>query len=204
DLYEATFDPRWLGEALALAHQTERRFADAAGGGWFMTSHAHEQLIARERPAYDGAEPSGTSVALMNAVRLAAFTGDDQWRQVAERGFGAHAATLSERPNAMTEALLALDFFLDVPLEIALVWPAGAFDAAAPLAAILRATFVPSRALAGAAAPNVAAAGKVVSFIREKVAVGDHLTAYVCRRGVCQLPATEPAQLQAQLRSDHS
>ncbi|MEO7667941.1 MAG: thioredoxin domain-containing protein, partial [Polyangia bacterium] len=42
DLYEATFDPRWLGEALALAHQTERRFADAAGGGWFMTSHAHE------------------------------------------------------------------------------------------------------------------------------------------------------------------
>ena len=115
DLYEATFDPRWLGEALALAHQTERRFADAAGGGWFMTSHAHELLIAREKPAYDGAEPSGTSVALMNAVRLAAFTGDDQWRQVAERGFRAHAATLSERPIAMTEALLALDFFLDVP-----------------------------------------------------------------------------------------
>jgi uncharacterized protein YyaL (SSP411 family) len=103
----------------------------------------------------------------------------------------------------MTEALLALDFFLDVPLEIALVWPGDAFDANSPLAAVLRATFLPSRALAGAAEPNVAAAAKVVSFMRGKVAVGGQPTAYVCRRGACQLPATEAAQLQAQLRSDH-
>ena len=58
DLYEATFDRRWLEAALALAEETERRFADPAGG-WFMTAGDHEKLIAREKPAYDGAEPSG-------------------------------------------------------------------------------------------------------------------------------------------------
>ena len=68
DLYEATFEPRWLREALALADETERLFADPAGG-WFMTAADHEKLIAREKPAYDGAEPSGTSVALLNALR---------------------------------------------------------------------------------------------------------------------------------------
>ena len=49
-------------------------------GGWFMTAADHERLLAREKPAYDGAEPSGTSVALLNALRLATFTGDDRWR----------------------------------------------------------------------------------------------------------------------------
>ena len=69
DLFEATFEPRWLREAIALADDTERLFADPAGG-WFMTADDHERLIAREKPAYDGAEPSGTSVALLNALRL--------------------------------------------------------------------------------------------------------------------------------------
>ena len=57
DLYEATFDVRYLGEALALAETSERLFADPAGA-WFMSSQNHETLIAREKPAYDGAEPS--------------------------------------------------------------------------------------------------------------------------------------------------
>ncbi|MBC8133961.1 MAG: thioredoxin domain-containing protein, partial [Deltaproteobacteria bacterium] len=179
DLYEATFEQRWLGEALALAHQMERRFADttrgAEGGGWFMTSDAHETLIAREKPGHDGAEPSGTSVALMNAVRLAVFTGDDDWRQVAARGFRAHAQVLKDRPIAMTEALLALDFFWDTPQEIAVVWPAGVSPtAAASLVSVLRRTYLPSRALAGVSESEVGALGRLVPFVREKVAAGGH------------------------------
>ena len=62
DVYQATFEPRYLAEALHLADATERLFADP-GGGWFMTGSIHETLIARERPTQDGAEPSGSSVA---------------------------------------------------------------------------------------------------------------------------------------------
>ena len=57
-----------------------------------MTADDHERLIAREKPAYDGAEPSGTSVALLNALRLATFTSDDRWRAIADRAFAALAA----------------------------------------------------------------------------------------------------------------
>ncbi|HVV50139.1 MAG TPA: thioredoxin domain-containing protein, partial [Polyangia bacterium] len=84
DLFEASFDPRWLREALALCADTERLFGDPAFGGWFTTSVKHETLLAREKPSYDGAIPSGTSVAILNALRAAAFTGDDHWRAGAD------------------------------------------------------------------------------------------------------------------------
>jgi len=202
DLYEATFESRWIEAALALASETERAFADAAGG-WFMTSADHEALIARERPAYDGAEPSGTSVALMNAARLAAYTDDERWRTVAERAVAAHAGTLVERPVAMTEALLALDFLRGEPREVVIVWRDGAEGqpGAEALRAALRRTFVPARVLACGAESAVAGLGRIVPFAREKGALGGDPTAYVCRQGRCELPVKDAAAFTAQLGS---
>ena len=195
---------RWFDEALKLVNETERAFADPAGG-WFMTGAAHEALIARERPAYDGAEPSGTSVALMNAARLAVYTDDDRWRQVVTRGLRAHAAVLNERPIAMTEALLALDFFLDDALEVVVVWPDGApAESASAFLEVLRRTFLPSRALVCGPESVVASAARAVPFAREKVAIGGGATAYVCRRGRCDLPVTDPAALLTQVRAKPS
>jgi uncharacterized protein YyaL (SSP411 family) len=199
DLFEATADPRWLDEALRLARDTESLFADPAGA-WFMTGAAHEALIARERPAYDGAEPSGTSVAMRNAARLAVYTDDSTWRDVAARAFRAHAAVLAERPMAMTEALLALDFFLDDPREIVVVWPDGAAPGeAAPLLSVLRRTFLPAAVTAIGSEAEVARIGRTAPFAREKLAVEGKPTAFVCRQGRCQLPVTDPDAFAAQL-----
>jgi uncharacterized protein len=197
DLFEATFDPRWLRDAIALADDTERLFADPAGG-WFMTADDHERLIAREKPAYDGAEPSGTSVALLNALRLGAFTSDDRWQAIADRAFAAIAPTLSENPLALTEALLALDYASDEAKEIAIVWPrdAGA-DAARGLLDVARRAFIPNHALA--AASEADAPGELIPFIADKTAVGGRATAYVCARGRCELPVHEPDALAALL-----
>jgi len=199
DLFEATAQPRWLDEALRLARETEALYADPAGA-WFMTGAAHEALIARERPAYDGAEPSGTSVAMRNAARLAVYTDDPTWREIASRAFRAHAAVLAERPMAMTEALLALDFFLDEPREIVVVWPDGADPAAAaPLLAVLRRTFLPAAVTAIGCQSDVAAIGRTAPFAREKTALHGQPTAYVCRQGRCQLPVTDAEAFAAQL-----
>jgi uncharacterized protein YyaL (SSP411 family) len=200
DLYEASSERRWLEEALALAGETERLFADPAAGGWFMSAGDAEKLLAREKPAYDGAEPSGTSVALMNALRLATFTDDQRWRHAAERGFASIAGGLGDHPLALTEALLALDYATDQPREIAVVWPAGAAASAAePLAAVLRGTFVPNKALAGAAEDQVESLGKLATFVAEKRALDGKATAYVCERGRCELPTSDPAAFAQQL-----
>jgi uncharacterized protein YyaL (SSP411 family) len=199
DLYEATFDARWLREALAISEALETGFADRERGGWFTTATDGEQLIAREKPTYDGAQPSGTSVALGNALRLAAFTGDDRFRVIAEKAFASLADVLKGQPLAMTEALLALDFATDTPLEVAVVWPPGATAAQAePLLAVLRATFVPNKVLAAGAAG--ADAGNAVPLLEGKIAQGEHATAYVCERGRCELPTTNPSTFAKQLQ----
>jgi uncharacterized protein len=199
DLYEATFEPRWLREAIALADDVERLFADPAGG-WFMAAADHERLIAREKPAYDGAEPSGTSVALLNALRLATFTSDDRWRAIADRAFAVVAPTLSENPLALTEALLALDYVSDEAREIAIVWPGDKMpDAARGLLDVVRRTFVPNHALAAASEADVPALGKLIPFIADKTAVDGRPTAYVCVQGRCELPVHEPDALKALL-----
>ena len=200
DLYEATFDVRWLREALATADATERRFGDAQRGGWYMTSDEHERLIAREKTTYDGAEPSGTSVALRNTLRAYAFTGDERWRGIAEKALGSLQGALESKPVAITEALLALDAFTNVSREVALVWPAGESGGVESLQAVLRRTFLPNAVLAGAAeGEGLAELAKLAPFAAEKVAQSRRATAYVCERGHCELPATDPEAFAKQL-----
>ena len=205
DLYEASFDPRWLREALALCTETERLFADPARGGWFATAADQEELMARERPRADGPTPSGASVALMNALRAAAFTGDDRWRALADRARSALRGALSERPTSLSDTLLALDFRTDAAREVVVVWPkeSGAktgAEAAAPLLSVLRRTFLPNRALAGSAAGDaLAALATLAPIVDGKQALRGRSTAYVCERGHCQLPTSDPAVLRRQL-----
>ena len=199
DLHEATFDPRWLEAAIDLSLKLEALFGDPEGGGWFTTAEDHERLLAREKPTHDGAEPSGASVALLNALRLSAFTADDRWRETAQRALRHYARTLEEQPLALTEMLLALDFATDAPREVVLVWPAGE-AAPEPFLSVLRRTFLPNRALAGAPeGAGLARLAGLAAVAEGKVAAGGKATAYVCERGLCRLPAISAEKLAAQV-----
>jgi uncharacterized protein YyaL (SSP411 family) len=198
DLHEATFDPRWLRAALDLAARQEALFGDPAGGGWFTTATDHDRLLAREKPTHDGAEPSGASVAALNALRLHAFTADDAWWKIAEGALRHHAALLEAQPVSLTEMLLALDFATDAVREVILVWPEDD-PVPEPFLSVLRRTFLPSRALCGAAeGEGIARLGQVAPIAAGKVAAG-RPTAYVCERGSCRLPAIAPEKLASQL-----
>jgi hypothetical protein len=83
DLHEADGAPRWLREAIALQAVLDAHYADAEGGGYFRTPDDGERLLVREKPADDGALPSGSSVAAANLLRLAEFTGDRAYLETA-------------------------------------------------------------------------------------------------------------------------
>jgi len=188
DLFEATGETRWLGEARALHEQLEARFADRENGGYFRTPSDGEELLAREKPGYDGAEPTGNSVAALTLLRLEAITGEARWREAAERVLRCFGALLAGAPGALGEMLLAVDFALAEVKEIVLVRPRGGGDA--PLLDALRARFLPQsvlvRAEEGATEPALA---------RDRPTLRGQPTAYVCRRGACQLPVTSPDEL---------
>jgi uncharacterized protein YyaL (SSP411 family) len=198
DLYEADGDPRWLREALSLQEVLDRRYADPRGG-YFTTADDHEQLLAREKPGYDGAEPSGNSVAALNLLRLAELTTQDRYRVAADGILQAFAATLGSSPAALAEMLLALDYRLDAPREVVVVKPAAA-SGDDPLLDRFRGLFVPNRILVVAAeGEDLAAHAELVPLVKGKRAVDGKTTAYVCRQGVCRLPTSDPDELQRQL-----
>ena len=196
DLYEATGDVRWLREAIGLDRVLEAQFEDRDGGGFFMTGDEHEKLLAREKPAYDGAEPSGNSVHALNLLRLHELTTQDSYRQRAERTIRAFGAILARRPAALSEMLLALDYRLDTPKEIVVVAPRSRAEAA-PFLAELRTRFVPNFTLSVVAGHDDL--GGLVPLVEGKIALDGKVTAYVCENRVCDLPTTDPAVFARQI-----
>ena len=133
ELYGATFDPVWLEQALSLNRQMMDLFRDEQGGGLFFTGQDAEQLLARPKEIYDGAMPSGNSVAALNLLRLARLTGDDGLEEQAAAQLGAFAGTVSGYPSSYTFYLCALDLALGAPLEIVVAGQRGAADTEALL-----------------------------------------------------------------------
>lgn len=88
---------------------------DTKIGGFFYTANDHEKLFARSKDQFDGAQPSGNSVAARNLVRLAIKTGDDRYRALADKTFKAFAATLQTSPGSVTAMAEALSLYLDLP-----------------------------------------------------------------------------------------
>src|SRR6185369_1062111 len=196
DLYEATGEARWLREAVALDAVLAVHYEDGEGGGFFMTADDAEALLAREKPAWDGAEPSGNSVHALNLLRLHELTTDDAYRRRAERTLDALGPRLASDPMRLSEMLLALDWQLDAPKEIVIAVP-GSRDEAAPFLATLRTRLVPNRILAVTAAGDGLAA--LVPVAEGKVALGGRVTGYVCESRVCELPTTDPAVFARQV-----
>ena len=200
DLYEATGEAHWLEEAIGLDDTLEKLFEDERHGGYFMTSDDHESLLAREKPAYDGAEPSGNSVQALNLMRLHEWTTDDRYRRRAERTLVAFGERIARAPAALSEMLLAVDFHLDTPREVVIVTPA-AREEAEPFLAKLRSTFLPNRVLAVAAeGADLTAQARLVPLLQGKLALKGQATAYVCERGVCKLPTSDPQVFARQIR----
>jgi len=200
DLYEATSETRWIEEALALDGVLETFFEDKEHGGFFMTSDDHESLLAREKPAYDGAEPSGNSVQALNLLRLHEFTTEDRYRQRAERTLQAVGERMEQAPASLSEMLLASDFHLDTPKEIVIVTPTSRAEAE-PLLEKLRSTFLPNRVLTIAVeGKDLAAQSELVPLLEGKLTRGGLPTAYVCEKRVCKLPTSDPEVFDQQIR----
>jgi uncharacterized protein len=117
ELHLAAREPRYLEEALLLNSIFIRHFWDNDHGGFFFTADDGEKLLVRKKEIYDGAIPSGNSMALLNLVRLARITGDPDIAEMAAKTARSFYAAVRQAPTAYTYFLLALDFRFGVTLE---------------------------------------------------------------------------------------
>jgi uncharacterized protein YyaL (SSP411 family) len=112
-LHDATAEKRWLEEAQTLADLMVRYHAERDHGAFYYTSNDHEKLFARAKDQYDGAQPSGNSLAAQDLVRLWVKTGDERYEKLAEKTIKGMAAPLKLSPSSLTGMALALSMYLD-------------------------------------------------------------------------------------------
>ena len=198
-LYEATFQPRWLEEAVKMADSMIDLFWDDDIGGFYDTGRDHEDLVVRPRDTFDNAQPCGGSVASGILLRLAVITGNDEYATKAAAPLRATQQLMSRSPMGAGQWLVTLDFYLSQPKEIAIIGPRDDPATGELLDAVFN-RFLPNKVVVGAESPQPTAVdGNPLLECREMT--GGRPTAYVCQNYVCQLPVTDPEALAEQLLS---
>ena len=204
DLFEWTGNIEWLNRALELDQILEKDFEDKDKGGFFMTGQDYEPLLVREKPLYDGAEPSGNSIAIMNLLRLRELTGNNQYKLRAEKAFRAFGQILNNNPFSFSEALLALDYYRSRANEIVLVLPDDTQLESDSFFNELKSWYLPNKVLTAVHHSQVEKHQKLLKPISRKKATNKKTTAYICEEGACQLPATDLKEFRRQLKEIQS
>ena len=184
NLYEATFEVRYLQKAIALERESLTRFRDATGRFYLTSSN---DLLLRPRETSDGALPSGNSVQLTNLVRLSRITDDSIYENAANDLLRTSADDVSLIPSASAHLMNGLDFLLGPSFEIVL--------AGQNVNALQRAVFslvVPNKVVLRSSA-GIAA---IARFTKAQRPIGGKPTAYVCTNHVCRLPTSDPATVE--------
>ena len=200
-LYEATFDLRWLDEAVTLADSMIELFWDEGIGGFYDTGSDHETLVVRPRDVFDNAQPCGGSVASDVLLRLAVFTGNNDYSAKATVPLRSLHQAMSQSPGGTGHWLSALDFYVSPPKEIAVIGPRDDPATQALLDTVFH-RFLPNKVVMGVETPLIPAVDNSeadIPLLAGRGMVGGLPSAYVCQNYACQLPVTDPADLAEQL-----
>ncbi|MEC8024926.1 MAG: thioredoxin domain-containing protein [Myxococcota bacterium] len=198
DLFEATSESRWLRTAIELTDTQIAWYADENHGGFYRTARDAEQLLARQKPNYDGAEPSGNSIAARNLLRLYEYTGTPQYRRLAEQTFRWASQRIERGGTAVPAMLGALDMLLDKPRQIFIIRGSDSDDDL--LDQVIK-TYLPNKALVRTDLATLPALRALIPSLEGKTARNDKSTAYVCEGGICQKPTSDPKVLVKQLKA---
>jgi uncharacterized protein YyaL (SSP411 family) len=189
NLYEATFDIRHLERAIALTDESIRLFRDASGR-FYITSKDAAPLLVRPRETGDGAIPSGSSVQLMNLIRLARITAKPEYERYANELMRAAADEVSLAPSTATHFLSALAFHLGPSYEVVL----SGRDVGAMRTAVFDA-YQPHKVVVHRPPGKTPPIAKIAPYTLDQRPLGDKPTAYVCTNYMCRLPVTDPAKV---------
>jgi len=194
EFYQTTFDPRWYAAAQEVADTMIAHFRHPQGG-FYDTSDDHEALVVRPRDLQDNATPSGNGMAAYVLPRLAGLTVEPRYRELAAQSLLSAQPLLAQYPLGFGQWLIALDYLLASPREVAIVGNA-ATDGLQELLRAAWAGYHPHQVLAmGTTAVERAA----IPLLRGRNPIADQATAYLCMDSTCRPPVSDPRDLRTLL-----
>jgi uncharacterized protein YyaL (SSP411 family) len=186
ELYESTFETRFLKTAIDLNQEIFERFWDTDQGGFYFSGKGAEKLIVNNKNIYDGAIPSGNSVALMNLFKLARLTGNTILEEKAHKIISAFATSIKKNPRAYTFLLSALDFGYGPSYEIVIVGDRESEDTL-EIIFTLNNQYLPN-SVRVLKTPETC---DLILYIRSYKKVKNAATVYVCKNFSCETPTND-------------
>ena len=200
ELYQATLEPEHLRRAIRLTDAMVDRFLDANRGGFFFSAAGKADLIVRQREVYDGAVPSGNSVALYNLVRLARLTGRPDYEKLVSDTASAFSRQVASQPAAFTFFLSALDMVIGPSQELVIVGDPDAEDTRS-LLAVAREGYHPNLVvLLRPPGMRGKAIVELAPFTESFGLLDGRAAAYLCSGFACERPVSEPDALRDLIR----
>ena len=190
ELYETTLSAEQLEFAIALAETMLARFYDTENGGFWQSTADAKDLILRVKEDYDGAEPSGNSVAILALLKLGKITDREAFTQAAEKSLRLFAHRLQQVPQAVPYMLQALDFSLDEPLRAVVAGDPG-IPAARALLRAVHSGYQPNKVVLGNTGP--------VEPFAKTLHAREGAVLYLCSGTACQPPTSDPDKIKALL-----
>ncbi len=204
ELYEATFKTRHLQIALKLNDDLLQHFWDDKAGAFYFTADDAEILLVREKEIYDGAIPSGNSVAAYNLLRLGRITANSDLEQKAMEIGRAFSRNIRQSPQAHTQLMVAVDFGIGTTHEVVIAGDLSGRDTKAMLK-VLRTQFLPNKVVllrpTEEESPEII---RLAEYTRHQSSMDGKATAYVCLNYSCKVPTTDIKEMLEFLSTENS
>ena len=200
ELYETTFEVSYLKAALEINNDLLKHFWDNEEGGFFITPEDGEEILVRKKDIYDGAVPSGNSVAMLNLLRLARITGDPKFEQKAQNLGRSFSRIIAQSPAAYTMLMTALDFAFGPSSEVVLSGDLQA-ESTKSLLKALRKEFIPNKVVIFRPYEE-SEITDISGFTGNLTGNKDKAVAYVCKNFSCKLPTDDPDEMMRNLRKN--
>ncbi|HLX12712.1 MAG TPA: thioredoxin domain-containing protein [Bacteroidota bacterium] len=194
DLYEASFDPRWLETAVALTKRQNEIFWDSAHGAFFDVAPDAGGLLLQTKDDYDSAEPTGNSIAAMNLLRLGQITENPEWREMAGKTIEAFGGRLQKAPSVLPQLLCAAEWILSTPKEIVLAGKHNAADTQELLRTV-NSIYLPNKIVILVDEAERSRVAAISPFVSQLNSLQGKATAFVCENYACNLPVTDSKSL---------
>ncbi len=191
ELYQTDFQDKWFASAQELAEEMIEQFSDP-NGGFFDTSKDSRALLIRPKDLQDNATPSGNALACEALLKLAAFSENGRFRDLAEQALRLVTQHALRYPTSFARWLSAADFALANVKQVAVVY-ASEPEQAQGLLESLQGAYRPNTIVAAAAYPPPE---HTPGLLRDRPLLDGQPTVYVCEGFMCRMPVTTVLDLQ--------
>jgi len=192
ELFQVSGNVDYLKEAKNLVDEMIKKFWDEKDGGFFSTSHDHEQLILRLKEFQDNATPSGNSVAAGVLLKLAEITSSSEYEKYAISILKQSMSQAIRYPNAFGYALSVLEFYLNPVKEVVVLGEKNN-----PLIKLIWQVYLPNKVVI--LSNEKSDSSNLIPLLEGKKLIEGKPTAYVCSNGTCKKPTTDVEELKSQL-----